>query len=117
LLRGSGRPGDTDNLGNLAKNDPAAYRLLRVAAKSYGLISPNVQIEPLPVQVEAVDQSVPVGRTLEEGLNLPEGYRCENQTRLNELIAVHRQITEMKARKAEEQRLAANAAAFDSEAA
>jgi hypothetical protein len=111
LLRGTGLP-STDNLMNLQKNSPEAFRLFRVACKSYGLISPNVQIAPAPVAVEVVDQSVAVGAEIEANLNLPEGYRVENQERLTALIGVHRKVLEMKAAKLEGERTAAAAAAF-----
>jgi len=85
-----GAEGNRNNVGNLAKENPAKYAALRAAAVSYGILpeTPNtiVQRTPKPAQQQPVDDGkVAIGEDLARRANLPVGLRVD-QGQLNKII-------------------------------
>lgn len=85
--------GSIHNAANLAKNDPAAHRLFKIASVSYGLLPPSTVIPaPQPKPDAPVDSSVAIGDELADQLNLPRGYRAQSHDELQKIITIASEV-------------------------
>lgn len=89
--------GSVHNATNLLKSDPDAYRLFKLASVSYGLLPPSTVIPAPQPKPAPVDSSVAIGDELADQLNLPRGYRAQNNDELQKIITI---ASEVKAAKA-----------------